>query len=439
MLGGDHESVAGAKERQRSSLIELAVGKYGKLGGWRDRARTRRERGDRHTRPIRVLVAEDNPVVQELLRTVFTEDDDFEPVGIASDADEAVAMARESNPDVALLDVRMPGGGGPQAARGIARICPSTRIVALSSAEDSESVHAMMNASAVGYVTKDMPMTEILSAIRRCADGSSIFAPTVTHDVVRQITNLSRRATADRAAREERSRRVAQLCRPGSIEPVFQPIRNLSSGDTVMIEALSRFPGEQELSPGECFVEAACVGLGVELDLAAIEAALRELRRAGDEHATLSLNVLPQTLVSPRLASLLAGIDPARVVLELTEHAEMTDYEGARQVIAELRDRGMRLAIDDAGSGFASLRHILDLMPDMIKLDILLVRDIGHDKPRHALASGLVSFAHEIDAEIIAEGIESESELDTLRDLGAGMGQGFYLGRPAPLRDLQLA
>jgi EAL domain-containing protein (putative c-di-GMP-specific phosphodiesterase class I)/CheY-like chemotaxis protein len=433
--------VAGTKGKHRSSLIELAAGKYGRLGGFRDRsgAKARRERGNQPVRPIRVLVAEDNPVVQELLRTVFTEDADFEPVGIASDADEAVAMAKQSKPDVALLDVRMPGGGGPQAARGIARVCPSTRIVALSSVEDVDSVRAMMSASAVGYVTKDMPMTEILTAIRRCADGASVFTPAVTHDVVRHITNLSRRATADRVAREERSRRMAKLCRPGAISPVFQPIRSLNGGHTEMIEALSRFPGETEMSPGECFVEAASVGLGMELDLAAVEAALLELRRVGDDRATLSLNVLPQTLVSPRLASLLAGVDAERIVLELTEHAEITDYEGTRRAIAELRDRGMRLAIDDAGSGFASLRHILDLMPEMIKLDIQLVRGIGHDQPRRALASGLISFARAIDAEVVAEGIETESELQTLRDLGAGMGQGFYLARPAPLADLQLA
>lgn len=383
-----------------------------------------------------MLVAEDNPVIQELLESVLSESGEFEPVGVVGDADAAIEMAAKCEPDVALLDVRMPGGGGPRAANEIARVCPGTRIVALSSSDDSESVHAMMSAGAVGYVTKDMPMVEILATIRRCAQGGTMFAPAVAHDVVRQITRLSRRAQADRADRDARAARILALCRPGVITPVFQPIRSLNGGGTVMIEALSRFPAEVEMDPGECFVEAARLGLGVELDVAAIEAALRALRGVGNDDAAVSLNVLPETLVSPRLLAALGGFDPGRLVLELTEHAEVSDYERARQAIAALRERGVRIAIDDAGSGFASLRHILDLTPDLIKLDIWLARGIGDDKPRRALATGLISFAREIDAQIVAEGIETESELKTLRELGAGLGQGFFLARPAPLEEL---
>jgi EAL domain-containing protein (putative c-di-GMP-specific phosphodiesterase class I) len=385
-----------------------------------------------------VLVAEDNPIVQELLAAVLAEDADFETVGMAADADEAIEMARSAQPDVALLDVRMPGGGGPRAAREIARVCPAARVVALSSMDDTESVHAMMSANAVGYVTKDMPMVEILTTIRRCADGSSVYAPSVAQDVVRQITDLSRRAEADRSQREARVSRILELCKPGAITTVFQPIKSLNGGGVAMLEALSRFPNEQRMNPGECFVEASSVGLSVELDLAAIKTALAALRTAGDDTSAVSLNILPPTLVDPRLADVLDGFDPHRVVFELTEHAEVTDYDRARQAINTLRDRGARLAIDDAGSGYASLRHILDLMPDIIKLDISLARDIGNDMPRRALASGLIGFAREIDAQIVAEGIETESELHTLRDLGAGLGQGYFLARPAPLDELAI-
>ena len=93
----------------------------------------------------------------------------------------------------------------------------------------------------------------------------------------------------------------------------------------------------------------------------------------------------------------------------------------------------MRLAVDDAGAGFASLRHILRLAPDFIKLDRTLIDGIERDRSRQALAAGLISFADKIEATIIAEGIERSAEVDALTALGVDYGQGFFIARPAPL------
>jgi EAL domain-containing protein (putative c-di-GMP-specific phosphodiesterase class I) len=122
-----------------------------------------------------------------------------------------------------------------------------------------------------------------------------------------------------------------------------------------------------------------------------------------------------------------------RVVLELTEHDAVTEYDELGTALDRLRDLGIRVAIDDAGSGYSSLQHILRLRPDIIKLDIALTRGIDADPARRALAEALVSFGREIGALITAEGIETAEQLDTLRRIGARYGQGYHLARPAAL------
>jgi EAL domain-containing protein (putative c-di-GMP-specific phosphodiesterase class I) len=145
--------------------------------------------------------------------------------------------------------------------------------------------------------------------------------------------------------------------------------------------------------------------------------------------------VSPETVLSSRLDALLDRVPVDRVVLEITEHAHIADYVKLREALTTLRSLGVRLAIDDAGAGYASLRHILQLAPDCIKLDISLTRDIHAVRSQRAMAAALVAFAGETGASIIAEGIETAEELATLRDLGVEFGQGYYLGRPAPLSE----
>jgi EAL domain-containing protein (putative c-di-GMP-specific phosphodiesterase class I) len=137
------------------------------------------------------------------------------------------------------------------------------------------------------------------------------------------------------------------------------------------------------------------------------------------------------------LPAVLCDGDLSRVVLEITEHTTVEDYAKLHEVLRPLRERGMRLSIDDAGAGYSSFRHILRLRPDFIKLDISLTRDIDSDRGRRALAAALIGFARETGAELIAEGVETESELATLRKLGVHKAQGYLLGRPAPFETAQ--
>ena len=147
----------------------------------------------------------------------------------------------------------------------------------------------------------------------------------------------------------------------------------------------------------------------------------------------LTLNVSAATLSSPSFVATLEGLPLERVVLEITEHEVIEDYDDLAATLTPLRRRGVRVAVDDAGAGFASLRHILSLAPDLIKLDISLVQGIATDTGRQALAYALRTFADNTHASIVAEGIETADELDCLRGLGIGFGQGFHLARPAPM------
>ena len=201
---------------------------------------------------------------------------------------------------------------------------------------------------------------------------------------------------------------------------VFQPIVDLETEEVVGLEALARFPADPDRPTQAWFTEAAAVGLRLELELAAIEAALAALAEA-PAGPYLSVNAMPDTLASEGLAALLTNAPADRLVLEITEHAPVRDYEGLNKAMQRMRGRGIRLAVDDAGSGFASLRHILQLAPDMIKIDNALTHNVYKDPARRALAAGLISFAAELGATIIAEGIETRQELDALRVLGVAI------------------
>jgi len=173
------------------------------------------------------------------------------------------------------------------------------------------------------------------------------------------------------------------------------------------------------------------VGLGRELELAAVDVALTQLPLLSSDEF-LSINISPDTALAPGLHHRLVRVDASRVVLELTEHDHVDDYGKLLPELARLRSRGVRIAADDTGAGYAGLQHLLRLEPDILKLDLDLIRGIDGDPVRRALATSMVRFAADVGADLVAEGIETEAELVTLRGLGVTLGQGYHLGRPVP-------
>jgi len=231
--------------------------------------------------------------------------------------------------------------------------------------------------------------------------------------------------------RKLESSRIRAILDAGHLDIEFQPIFDLLDCRIVSLEALARFWTEPIRPPSAWFAEATEVGLGVELELAAIRSALLRLDDFPADVA-IALNVSPTTALDPRFCELLVGV-AERVVIEITEHAQVDDYDALRDALAPLRERGAQLAIDDVGAGFANLRHILRLAPDIVKLDLSLTQEIARDPAREALASSLVGFAGGVGASIVAEGISSDEDLALLRTLGVDYGQGYHLARPSAL------
>ena len=213
---------------------------------------------------------------------------------------------------------------------------------------------------------------------------------------------------------------------------VYQPIVDIARGRVIGYEALTRFLDEPIRTPDAWFKEAAQIGLQEELELAAIRKALRGLSHFPDD-TYLSINASPETILAGALDSALVGHPYERLMLEVTEHVSVDDYSRITAILEPMRKRGLRLAIDDAGAGFASFRHILKLKADVIKLDNSLIRQIDTNTSSRALAAALVRFAEETDSKVVAEGVETEAELNALRDLRVNNAQGYLLGRPAPI------
>ena len=286
-------------------------------------------------------------------------------------------------------------------------------------------------------LVRSEPSLELADAVSDAAEailvsiGQGSLSVEVTGGVIEELAGLlhARRRTEERSQRrEERIRRVLD---DDLLHMVYQPICTLA-GSTIGAEALARFHGRPSRGPLRWFAEADEVGLLRELELAAVRVALTALPDL-PEHVFLSVNVSPATLATPGFLRLIAGSDGARVVVEITEHARIHDYESLGEALDAVRAFGVRVAIDDAGAGFASLRHILRLEPEFIKLDRTLIGAIETDRSRQALAAGLISFAEKIDATIVAEGIERPAEVDALSDLGVRYGQGYFFARPAAL------
>jgi EAL domain-containing protein (putative c-di-GMP-specific phosphodiesterase class I) len=212
----------------------------------------------------------------------------------------------------------------------------------------------------------------------------------------------------------------------------FQPIADLATGTVVGVEALARFSGEPYEQPERWFERAGDLGMRAELEARAIDSAIEQLSQVPSD-TYLTLNCSPGVACSGILDRLLEGRPLNRIVVEITEGEKIQDYPSLNRALARLRARGLRVAIDDAGAGFAGITHLIELRPDIIKLDIELTRNIDSDPHRKALVGSLTKYARDVNATIVAEGIETKNELRALQRLGVHYGQGYYLGRPAPL------
>lgn len=231
-------------------------------------------------------------------------------------------------------------------------------------------------------------------------------------------------------------RRIDTVFGQDGLHMVYQPIFDVLRNRAIGFESLARFSPEPYRTPDVWFSEAALVHRELELESKAIRLALGALPQLPAD-VYIAVNASPEMIVKGDMAGMLRGFPLERIVLEVTEHQAVERYEDIAAVVSPLQAEGLRIAIDDAGAGYASFRHILNLRPHIVKLDISITRAIDTDHSRRALAAALRGFARETGCSIVAEGVETPAELETLRGLGIDRAQGYHLGRPMLLQQAQ--
>jgi EAL domain-containing protein (putative c-di-GMP-specific phosphodiesterase class I)/AmiR/NasT family two-component response regulator len=379
-----------------------------------------------------VLVVDDNPSNCALMAALLNEQG-MDRIHTETDARRVPRRLVEEDPDLVLLDLHMPHVDGHTVLTQIQRYAAGSYLPVLVLTADTtiETRDRALGQGAQDYLTKPVDSVEATLRIANLLQTRRLLG-TLRQSAEPAPQERGRR-WADRAQRRERTQTVL---RERSISPVFQPVVDLNTLETVGHEGLSRFPGECA-SPEAWFADAFELGLGVELEWLAAQTLLAQLNELPRD-TFLAINMSPATILYAVEREMCRPDACSRVVIELTEHVPIEDYSALHRALAAVRELGAQLAADDLGSGYAGFRHLVTLRPDIIKLDMSLVRGIHRSSGQRALASALVAFAKDVGARVIAEGVEEHEELDTLRTIGVQWAQGFHLGRPRRLRQLAL-
>lgn len=222
------------------------------------------------------------------------------------------------------------------------------------------------------------------------------------------------------------------LAEPARISIVAQPIVDLVRQRVVGYEALSRFQLDSPMSPDKVFAEASRRGVGEELEAKVITRAL-EISKRTPLDCFFTINVDPIHLESDAVRRVVYDHGDLRgIVFELTEHREIQDWRSLSKSLDELKKRGALVAVDDAGSGYSGLKQLLEIRPQILKLDRELVTEVHTDEAKRALVQMLGELSGRLDAWLLAEGIETAEELNALQQMGVPLGQGYFLARPMP-------
>lgn len=380
----------------------------------------------------RVLVIDDNPANTALAARILTRAG-LSDVRELQDPLLAAEVLEDFDPDVVLLDLRMPGLDGFAVLEIIQRKAMGSYLpVIVVTADDShESVERALEQGAHDYLGKPFNAAELVLRVRNLLLNRFAYQELRRSRAwLRTRLDLFEPDLANLQVPIDEARAlVTDAIANRGFSIAVQPVVDMCSGQLKGGEALARFPADVLGSPAAWFAAALEVGLVAELEVATFRAAL-DLLPGRPDGTSLSVNISPATVLSALGGPDDYDVDWSRVVLELTEHTPVEDYPALNRALEPFRAAGARIAVDDTGAGFASLRHILDLRPDVIKIDIAIVRGIDTDPSRSAVAAMLLLFAQETGIAVIAEGIETPEERDTLVGLGAVLGQGYLLGRP---------
>ena len=380
--------------------------------------------------PIRVLVADDEAAVVDVLRAIVGSDLSLRFVGAANDAEAAIDLVLRERPDVVLLDVRMPGGGGLRAAREIAQRCPPTKIVALSAHDDTDTVIGMIAAGAHGYVPKGHPTDKILRTIHRAAHGRR--PPTRDDNDLMIVTPGS-------SLRDDRGVKVARAIIDGAVTCEFAPIVDIGTGRIAGLEVQPRLATLPHRSYDAWCADAQAVDLMVDLELAAFREARAALRKLPEE-IFLECELRPSTAAEVRFRRSIQKSVAERFVLGFSPaigngEVAISDVRFT-EALESLRAKGVGVSATHAGAGLEGLGHLTSLRPDFVRLDTTLTPMVDRSFPNHSVVAAAVSCAVQVGASVIAAGITSEAQREEMGRLGVDLVQGPLVGGSFPPSEL---
>jgi diguanylate cyclase (GGDEF)-like protein len=331
---------------------------------------------------------------------------------------------------ISLVDTRAAG-----AAATVRRLVEGGgTCVAVSHGADLDAIVELLQAGATGCVAARADA----DTLQRCMAAAARGTVTLPAEVARSLASRASSGSPSAPGGPQIERALLELViAERRFDIVAQPIVDLRTGEIVALESLARFTAEPAVPPNVWLAAADEAGLRVALEHQLLAGALGLLGDVPD-HISLSVNLSPAAATDPGLGRLLDGVSLDRLILEITDHRQLDDYEPLSEALSPLRTSGLRIAVDDSGHGLTSLQQVAQLAPSFMKLNRTLTRNIDRDPTKHALAYALTAFASQIGSSIVAEGLETEAELQALRALGAPYGQGYLLAHPRPVAELQL-
>jgi EAL domain-containing protein (putative c-di-GMP-specific phosphodiesterase class I) len=285
---------------------------------------------------------------------------------------------------------------------------------------------------------------DLLHASPRTAVGYArvLFNPLIKAErlVAKLVEEARESAVLQRKQRLLREKeRLQEIILADGLQTHYQPIANLETGEVFGFEALTRGPKKSPLeSPLALFAIAEEVDLLFELDRSCFAGAIKRAKGLQPVHR-LFVNILPpsfydQTFIGAEVNQLLESLslEPANVVFEITERLAIENFANFRKALSVYRNAGFGVAIDDVGTKHSNLEAVIALRPDFVKLSDVMTRGIASSAIKREMIRSLLKFSLSIDAVIVAEGIESRSDLACLQELGVRYGQGYHLARPGP-------
>ncbi|HTJ41081.1 MAG TPA: EAL domain-containing protein [Kofleriaceae bacterium] len=370
----------------------------------------------------RVLVVDDDALVRRSIVRVL------KLAGFAvTEADGGVAASAQlehEHADVVISDLEMPGGGGLDLLRRVRRIDLDVPVILITGKPDVTSAARAIEHGVFRYMTKPLDLGALEKAVRHASRAHALAK--IRRQAFSASGNIHARHAADRAGLEVRLDAALD-----SLWLAFQPIVDARTGAPFGVEALLRSDEPSMPSPMDVLDAATELGRIYQLGRRIRALAAAAIATRGDD-LVFFVNLHPDELGDAELVADAAPLVPfaKRIVLEVTERASLRSSAALSARFAKLRELGFRLAIDDIGAGYSGLTSFADLIPEVVKVDMSLVRDVHTSAVKQRTIRSLCALSHEIGSIVVGEGVETEAERDCLRELGCDLFQGYFFGRP---------